>query len=156
VNCAGCGTSIEKPRRGARKWCSDLCRKNTLYGGTCEDCGTATAYSGAAGGSFGSKRCDPCARAANTYWTQDRIVAAFQAFAREHGRTPRVTDSSDTFANAAGRKPTVHSERFPTQNSVWRNCGSWEAACLLAGLEPFSQERDHTWAVGRPLYERVA
>lgn len=37
--CAGCGTAIEQPRR---KWCSDRCRKRTLYGGTCKLCGAVT------------------------------------------------------------------------------------------------------------------
>lgn len=41
--CAGCGTAIEQPPRGKpRKWCSDRCRKRTLYGGTCKLCGAVT------------------------------------------------------------------------------------------------------------------
>lgn len=61
THCHGCGTELPPVSRAVhnRKWCSERCRKQTLYGGTCIDCGAPT------GGSDGrspnaSKRCVPC------------------------------------------------------------------------------------------------
>lgn len=53
--CAGCGEPIEQPK-GRRKWCSERCRKRTLYSGTCVDCGAAT-YNGTVPP---PKRCHEC------------------------------------------------------------------------------------------------
>lgn len=50
-----CGRAFEGPRH--RKWCSDLCRKNRLYGGTCRECGDRTSYSGKQGASRLCFRC---------------------------------------------------------------------------------------------------
>ena|ERR1700684_1969033 len=36
--CAGCGERISP----LSKWCSERCRRTTLYGGTCEVCGART------------------------------------------------------------------------------------------------------------------
>jgi hypothetical protein len=54
--CAGCGRELEG--RGRAKWCSDRCRKRTLYAGVCVDCGAPT--SGCNGPGKAPKRCQPC------------------------------------------------------------------------------------------------
>jgi DNA-directed RNA polymerase subunit RPC12/RpoP len=56
--CAGCGAEL-KPNRGPghpRKWCSERCRRRTLYSGVCADCGGAT-YDGTA---HPPNRCTRC------------------------------------------------------------------------------------------------
>jgi len=45
THCAGCGVKLPPPSPKAnrgRKWCSDQCRKKTLYSPPCIDCGTPT------------------------------------------------------------------------------------------------------------------
>jgi len=39
--CLGCGADLTGTH-GNRKWCSEHCRRTTLYGGTCEKCGART------------------------------------------------------------------------------------------------------------------
>jgi transposase len=39
--CGGCGADLTNTH-AKRKWCSDRCRKDTLYAGECIDCGGAT------------------------------------------------------------------------------------------------------------------
>lgn len=58
--CAGCGTPITQPpsRGRRRKWCSDRCRKRTLYSGTCEICGGPT--NGSNGRDAASDVCREC------------------------------------------------------------------------------------------------
>ena len=60
--CRGCGACLPPPTQSGRrrKWCSEACRKRTLYAGRCVDCGAAT--SGSAGrGPRAPKRCQACA-----------------------------------------------------------------------------------------------
>lgn len=42
--CAGCGVPLASNRGPGRqrKWCSERCRKRTLYSGTCVECGAPT------------------------------------------------------------------------------------------------------------------
>lgn len=64
--CEGCGAEIAQPQGSGRrrKWCSDPCRKATLYYGICLDCGGRT--SGVANGrDRAPKRCGSCAKAVN-------------------------------------------------------------------------------------------
>lgn len=67
-HCLGCGTAIAQPDYGARKWCSDRCRK-TQYAGACIDC-DATLNGSDGRGPNASKRCPSCqlviARAVNS------------------------------------------------------------------------------------------
>jgi len=59
--CQGCGAPIEQPHYGRRKWCSDRCRKTTLYAVPCERCGERCG--GIANGHRGhpSRHCRSCA-----------------------------------------------------------------------------------------------
>jgi hypothetical protein len=64
--CQGCGKTgpLTNPHDRRRKWCSDRCRKQTLYGGTCIDCGAPT--NGSDGrGPHAAERCVSCAAAIN-------------------------------------------------------------------------------------------
>lgn len=64
--CRGCGATLPpKTHQGRdRIWCSDRCRKQTLYGGTCIDCGAPTNGSDGRGANA-SKRCNRCSSARN-------------------------------------------------------------------------------------------
>lgn len=55
--CQGCGGPLAPSRgRVPRKWCSDRCRRHTLYSRPCADCGTPT-YDGTA---HPPERCTHC------------------------------------------------------------------------------------------------
>lgn len=70
--CAGCEAAITQPRSGRRrKWCSDRCRKNKTYGGTCANCGGPTAYSEPP-----ALRCEDCVKSANQERNRE-VVARF-------------------------------------------------------------------------------
>jgi hypothetical protein len=62
-------------------------------------------------------------------WTQEEVISAFQAFRRQHGRSPRVDD--------------LGSEGLPWWNTVARLFGRLSAAQTAAGLEarPVGQPR---------------
>jgi hypothetical protein len=57
LTCDGCGEEfVYSNRRGRNpRWCSNLCRKRTLYSGTCEVCGAPT--NGSNGREKAPKRC---------------------------------------------------------------------------------------------------
>ena len=102
--CVGCGREFEG--RGRAKWCSDRCRKQTLYAGVCVDCGAPT--NGYNGPDKAAKRCHRCAmrsQAENARWTRDAIVGAIREWAERFSRPPTATEWS-TAANrsAAGSR----------------------------------------------------
>lgn len=142
--CQGCGTTLP-PSKGPvpRKWCSDRCRKQTLYGGTCVDCGATT------NGSDGRKpepRCGTCSARrvghANKVWTRDGILAAIRAWADEYGEPPAQTDWNPHHArrilhdDARARRFEDANGRWPTFKTPIREFGSWNAAIVAAGFAP--------------------
>jgi Homing endonuclease associated repeat len=134
--CQGCGSVLAAPGRPGppRKWCSDRCRKVSLYSGTCIDCGGRTQRT-ASGLGRRSVRCTDCAvryRHENRYWTRCRIIAAVQRFADETGQSP----SSARWVR--GDKPGW----APDVSLVRKEFGTWSAVILAAGLTPLP--------VGRP------
>src|SRR5437763_864330 len=59
--CRGCNTPVENKGPGKRReWCSERCRKQTLYSVPCVDCGKALNGSDGKGA---HERCVPCAAA---------------------------------------------------------------------------------------------
>lgn len=141
--CEGCGTPVQQNPRGRRtKWCSNRCRKQTLYTGTCVDCGERTGYSGT---STPSDRCIPCAAklsgAAKKVWTREAIIAAIQAWAREYGDHPAIPDWSprnarDLNDEARAQRYLERTEEWPGVTTVIREFGSWNAGMAAAGFEP--------------------
>lgn len=138
--CKGCDTELP-PSRGQRerKWCSDRCRKRTLYGGSCVDCGAAT--DGSNGRAKAPERCNPCQAIHRTLWTRETIGAAIRQWHFEHGAFPAATDWNATLARRFGRPDRPVD--FPSVETVQRVFGSWNAAIRAAGFEPRP--------VGRPL-----
>jgi len=60
LECAGCEQVFTWRTKSCRRpiWCSDKCRKRTLYSGTCVDCGGRT--DGVASGKTPVERCRDC------------------------------------------------------------------------------------------------
>lgn len=130
--CEGCETPIAQPRFGRRKWCSDRCRKATLYGGTCIDCGARTDGSNGPGGA--PERCIVCAGRARVVWTREAILAAIRQWAEQHGQPPAATDWNATLARYFYR-PERPAE-YPSVDTVQREFGSWNAGIAAAGFDP--------------------
>lgn len=124
LRCPGCGAPLDGAH-GNRKWCSERCRKQTAYGGTCKTCGART--NGSNGLGTASDTCNVCAlqrRHEGRRWTPETIVAAMQRWATRHGRQPTAPDW-----RKAG-------EDYPAASTVqYEFDGSWDAAVLAAGFE---------------------
>jgi hypothetical protein len=152
MKCAGCGDPLPPQTIGRRrKWCSERCRRDTLYSGTCVDCGART--NGNDGPGKAAERCRPCRHEferANAPWSREGVIHAIQEFAETYGRPPRVTDFSKAHAAARGHAGRVPDGHRPAQATIAKYCGSWNEAVRAAGLEPFDDERDHDWGPGRP------
>lgn len=94
--CAGCGTELPPQTwtGRSRKWCTDRCRKRTLYGRRCIDCGGYC--DGSSGNLRQATRCQECATrhaTAERKWTDETVGVALLKWAREKGRAPTVEDA---------------------------------------------------------------
>jgi hypothetical protein len=140
---SACGTKFLG--KGRAKWCSDHCRKQTLYSGTCEDCGGPTTGSEGRGPNA-PRWCNTCAvpHRADTIrvWTHELIVERFKEWVTLYGEPPASPDWMP--ATARGR---LHDEdrarRFEEADGYWpcgetvhRVFGSWTAATRAAGFNP--------------------
>lgn len=111
--------------KGRAKWCSDRCRKDTLYGGTCGDCDAKTDGSNGVAAPVYCALCTRRRRYEERHWTPESIIASIQAFVAEHGRPP----TADDWRSDAGG--------FPNTSTVQREFGgAWNAAIAAAGLSP--------------------
>lgn len=76
-----------------RKWCSERCRRVTMYSRPCVDCGQPTDGSD---GLRDEPRCRCCAPvvsgAARKVWTRQACVLAIQQWAFEYGDPPASAD----------------------------------------------------------------
>lgn len=126
--CEGCGVEIPQRRgRGrSRKWCTDKCRKVTLYAGTCIDCGRQT--NGYNGPGTASDHCMDCIR-----WPDEAILDAIRRWAETHGGIPPTC----TDWRHAG-------EDHPVGDVVIRRMG-WNEALLAAGCRLHTDRRPKTW-----------
>lgn len=145
--CKGCGTELPpKTWQGRdRLWCSDRCRKQTLYSRPCADCGEP--MNGSDGNSpNASVRCVSCANkvngAARTVWTREAILAAIREWAAEYGEPPRQADWNPVQARnylhdeRRARRFEEAGGRWPWFTKVVREFGSWNAAIAAAGFNP--------------------
>jgi hypothetical protein len=142
--CHGCGTELPaQTYRGApRKWCSDRCRKQTLYTGTCLDCGGPTGFSGRATPPERCRRCNGVRQGkARLVWTREKIIAAIHDWAAEYGESPAIADWMPCAARADGDEARARrfedaNGRYPVHMVVIGEFGSWNAAIAAAGFEP--------------------
>lgn len=148
-HCQGCYVQLPPTRNGntkPRKWCSDRCRKQTLYSVPCVDCGKR--LNGSDGrGPNAAIRCLACASAKSgaerKVWTRAAIVAAIREWEGIYGEIPRVCDWNPTHARSLGRllHPAYvnEPERWPRHHTVMREFGQpggWARAMRAAGFEP--------------------
>lgn len=130
--CQGCGAPTPASRGNrARKWCSERCRKVTLYSRPCLDCGAPTNADGRV--TNPSVRCNACA---NPSWTREGILDALRAWGDDHGGIP--PRNTDALPGHAGHG------RLPWGTSVTRRFGSWNGALLAAGYALHMDRRPET------------
>lgn len=138
LRCDGCDAPLPRsrgPRR--RRWCSERCRKVTLYAGSCVDCGAPT--NGYGGPGRASKRCCDCdarRRHEMRIWTPETVVEAIRAFADRYGRQPADADWNVGMGTPEQRERYWRDACWPSPSTVRRECGSWSAALRAAGFEP--------------------
>lgn len=73
-NAAGCVVGGVQTAGGPlRKWCSEACRKGTLYAGVCTGCGGPT--DGSNGADMAPELCAACTKA-RAKWTREQILDA--------------------------------------------------------------------------------
>jgi len=86
-----------------------------------------------------------------TYWTDERIIAAIQRWAREHdGEPPRMQDWGRGGTSLDRGVWGTTSRSRPTRNLVVIRFGTWGAALAAAGFEP----RGRGFPVGTKLNRR--
>jgi hypothetical protein len=135
--CEGCGQTGTQITAGpARKWCSDRCRKQTLYTGTCVDCGGRTGFSGT---SVPSERCSGCTREHLRIWTRERVLADMVDWFDLFGEPPSAHDWNQTLCRSRGWTWRVERyegtrRRWPFSSGVQELFGSWNAAIEAAGF----------------------
>lgn len=145
--CAGCPAPIVQPPRGGRrrKWCSDRCRKRTLYSGECVDCGKPTSGDRPDGISVRCLRCHNVKNGiSRKVWTREAIIAAIQLWARKYGDPPSLADWNVSQVRDVLRdeKRVARYEResragaCPGFTTVIHEFGSWNAAIAESGFEP--------------------
>lgn len=143
--CHGCDTELPPNRAPgrARKWCSERCRKQTLYARPCMDCG-APRTNGS--DSAREPRCSACAAVkggkTKQVWTPAAGLAAIQEWATLHGEPPAVADWNPHAAEHMLHDPARAARwrdadgRWPSFKTVYREFGSWNAAVEAAGFAP--------------------
>ncbi len=97
------------------------------YQGVCENCGGKTDGSG--GYHKAPLRCAAChhqKQHEERYWTEERIIAAIQQFAAEHGRRPLASE----WQHVGQQKGT-----YPNTGTVLHVFGSWADGIEAAGYE---------------------
>jgi len=151
--CQGCGAmGVQTTRARLRKWCSESCRKRTLYGGTCVDCGAPT--NGSDGrGPDAPKRCIPC-NAGHLFAEHHKwILASLREWHERFGEPPTAPDWHPSLAIAKGQQWRVDRRAttgrdWPSATSVHAHFGSWNDGVAAAGLTPRTQgtKRIDRWA----------
>lgn len=152
--CDGCGTAIE-PSRGnrPRRWCSERCRKRTLYAGECEHCGARTDGSNGRGPNA-ARLCTHCnhdEQIANAVWTRERILHEGQRWYALTGRWP-LTGDWNRYQNKGERRELI--DRYHELTGPWphvqfvqQRFGSWRAFIHALGGEA---QPEHDGAPGLP------
>jgi hypothetical protein len=134
-----CGKAFKRtsPHDHRRKWCSERCRKNLSYGGTCQRCGNRT--SGGDGAAKAPALCASCSEDRNreerTIWSKERIVEEIHRWTSLAGRPPKATEWQRA-GTAAQKRLLVDIHRatgpWPTVTVVQRKFGSWANAIEAA------------------------
>jgi hypothetical protein len=149
--CQGCGTPVEQPLRGGRrKWCSERCRRVTLYSRPCLDCGATTNLDGRV--TDPSVRCTECAAAHIRAESRQWILDSFDEWYRLFGVPPAAGDWNPSRARLMTKRPDDHygrtlarhdstGRRWPATSLVANHFGTWNAALSAAGFEPLTPKQ---------------
>lgn len=132
--CQGCSAELP-PNRGPgqkRKWCSERCRRHTIYSRPCADCGTPT-YDGSANP---PERCVPCHARTRVIWTPEAIIDAIREFADRYGQPPAACDWNTGMSYGMKAKDFWADACWPQSQTVQAAFGSWNAAIAAAGFTP--------------------
>jgi hypothetical protein len=139
--CEGCGSPLppNKALGRRRKWCSERCRKLTLYSRRCVDCGAVCNVDGRVAGA--AERCLACARTeigtlenrqrmsqaalGRCHWSEDDCVRAMKRAARRGYLTAVM------YEQAYERAPAGSMPSLPT---VMHKFDKWTDALVAAGL----------------------
>jgi hypothetical protein len=129
MTCQGCDQTLPANKR---KWCSDKCRKRTLYGITCRDCGHRS------NGSGGLRESPECARC--SAWTREAAIFACDEFFAKHSYSP-VLGSKSGKHGPINKDPGTP---VPQEATARRLFGSWNEMLLAAGLPLNIDRRSET------------
>jgi hypothetical protein len=133
LRCHGCGVELT-PRGPGRlpKWCSQRCRKQTLYTGTCRLCGGKTGWSGQ---KTPREICAPCAHQRQhdeRHFNRDHVLERLADLELTLGRPFLFTDLNPwSLKHAERREARValkHEHDWPSVDQVVREFGSASAA----------------------------
>lgn len=137
--CVGCGATLP-PRRVARprKWCSDRCRKLTLYARPCLDCGKRINTDGSV--TNAAERCINCNAAHQRRTSRTWIIESINEWVDLFGVPPTASDWEPRMPTA----PAWRRERYEATGRPWPsvhvaqdNFGSWSNALRAAGWDPY-------------------
>lgn len=156
-SCAGCGADLTGSH-GRTKWCSDRCRKDTLYAGKCIDCGAVT--DGVKSGAHRPvERCQDCTRTRNaernelllemweadepTYYIAEKLgmtetaVTTWINWQRRHGKQIILRKlSGDAQERAARHRELLRlRERGLTNAEIAEELGYSSAASVVVALD---------------------
>jgi hypothetical protein len=132
--CQGCDTELPAQTRGRpRLWCTDRCRKRTLYSRQCVDCGAPCNTDGAVRDA--ATRCGECSRAhqsAEAVWTRETVLDAGRRWQAMVGRQVMTTDWNPAQIRHPERRAMLKQLRqatgpWPPAATVLRVFGSWNA-----------------------------
>lgn len=136
--CQGCGKPAKQtPKARRRKWCSERCRRQTSYGGTCTQCGTPT--NGNDGPGTAAELCNHCLPSTIDFrrkisgprasaWSETELLDALRAEATNGSVSKSRYDASG---------------RIPSSSTIIDRFGTWNAALQTAGLKPGTPWRNH-------------
>jgi hypothetical protein len=144
TTCAGCPTELPPTKPGSgrrRKWCSDDCRKQTLYKPPpCNECGSPRRYTGRPPSSGRCAVCEAAWSRANTRrWILDSFAEWFAIF----GAPPVAYNWNQPQAMAMGHRAAI--ERYESTGRPWpqvttvqHHFGSWSKGVAAAGFVPLA------------------
>jgi hypothetical protein len=149
--CHGCGTPVEQRSHGRRrKWCSDRCRKVTLYSRPCLDCGATVNLDGRV--TDPNVRCVECSVAHIRAGSRQWILDSFAEWHRLFGVPPAAGDWNPSRARRMMKRPDDYfgrtlarhdstGRRWPSTTLVANHFGTWNAALSAAGFEPLTPKQ---------------
>lgn len=150
VKCRGCETMVD-PGTSNRKrvWCSERCRKLTLYSRKCPDCGKTINTDGSV--TRVSERCVQCNAEHVKAMTRIYIMESFREWHEMFGVPPtaidwhmamarNIMDRAPNYARKVINRHESTGRSWPSATTVISHFGSWSAGLRAAGFEPISQK----------------